>query len=151
MKRVISMLLTSFVILFLFCNIAYAGQDLQDVNWEAFSKNLVKAIRSDNPGLQHSAMQMIIRYGDHLNVKDARFDIVGIFRTDKNPKVRQLAMVTLFHMKDDWAMYFLKRNIKFEKDEGILKQNCCIVNAYYAEKEAQKAGEKEGVISISSR
>jgi hypothetical protein len=46
-------------------------------------------------------------------------------------------------------MYFLKRNIKFEKDECIYKQNCCIVNDYYAKKEAAKG--KEGVITISAR
>jgi hypothetical protein len=150
MKRLIGVILVSFIIVFLFYNIGYA-QVPQNVNWNAFGKNLVKAIQSDNEGLQRSAMCMIIRYADYLSVKDARFDIVRIFRSHKNPKVRQLAMVTLYHMKDDWAMYFLKRNIKFEKDECILKQNCCIVNTYYAEKEAKKANEKEGVITISSR
>jgi len=151
MKRLIGILLASFIILFLFCNIGYTGES-QDVNWEAFGKNLVKAIQSDNEGLQQSAMCMIIRYADHLNVKDARFDIVRIFRSHKNPRVRQLAMVTLYQMKDDWAMYFLKRNIQFEKDECIRKLNCCIVNAYYAEKEAaKKAKQREGIITISSR
>lgn len=151
MKRFISILLASFVVLLLLCNTSY-GQEPQNVNWEAFGKNLVKAIQSDNEGLQQSAMCMIIRYADYLNVKDARFDIVRIFRSHKNPRVRQLAMVTLYQMKDGWAMYFLKRNIKFEKDECILKQNCCIVNAYYAEKEAaKKAKQREGVITISSR
>lgn len=151
MKRLISVILASFIIVFLFCNIGYT-QEAQNVNWEAFSKNLVKAVHSDNEGLRRSAMCMIIRYADYLTVKDARFEIVRIFRSHKNSKVRQLAMVTLYHMKDDWAMYFLKRNIKFEKDETILKQNCCIVNTYYAEKEAAKqAKEKEGVITISSR
>ncbi len=150
MQRLINIFLASFIIFFLFCNIGYT-RELQDVDWDAFSENLVKAIQSDNEGLQRSAMGMIIRYAEYLNVKDARFDVVRIFRSHKNSKVRQLAMVTLYHMKDDWAMYFLKRNIKFEKDECIRKHCCCIVNSFYAEKEAKKAKKRESAIIISSK
>lgn len=147
MKRLVNFLcLTVISVCFMFSN---ASAQERDVDWDVFGKNLVKAIQSDNEGLQRSAMCMIIRYADYINVKDAKFDIVRIFRSHKNPKVRQLAMVTLYHMQDAWAMYFLKRNIKFEKDECILKQNCCIVNDYYAKKEAAK--HKEAVITISAR
>lgn len=117
---------------------AAANAQERTVNWDAFSKNLVRAIQHGNEGLQQSAMCMIIRYGDNLNVKDARFDIVRIFRSHKNPKVRQLALVALYKIQDPWAMYFLSRNIRFEKDEAIKKLNCCIVNAYNAKKEAAK-------------
>ncbi len=122
---------------------AAANAQERTVNWDAFSKNLVRAIQEGNEGLQQSAMCMIIRYGDYLHVKDARFDIVRIFRSHKNPKVRQLALVTLYKIQDPWAMYFLSRNIRFEKDEAIKKLNCCIVNAYNAKKEAAKQHPEE--------
>lgn len=103
-------------------------------NWEAFGKNLVKAVATPNEGLQLAAMGMIIRYADSLDVKDAVFDIVRIFRSHKDTRVRRLAMVTLSKIKVEWTMYFLKRNRQFEKDETILKHNYSIVNEYYVEK-----------------
>jgi hypothetical protein len=103
-------------------------------NWEAFGKNLVKAVATPNEGLQLAAMGMIIRYADSLDVKDAVFDIVRIFRSHKDTRVRRLVMVTLSKIKVEWTMYFLKRNRQFEKDETILKHNYSIVNEYYVEK-----------------
>ncbi|MEJ2634337.1 MAG: hypothetical protein P8184_03470 [Calditrichia bacterium] len=113
--------------------LAWSNDQAQErkVNWDAFSKNLVMALATPNEGLQQSAMQMIIRYSDNLNVDGAIFDIVRIFRNHKNPQVRRLAMVTIYKMQHGWAMDFLKRNLKFEKDETIRKHCCCMVNAYY--------------------
>ena len=147
MKRLVNFLCLAVISVCFMASNASAQE--REVDWEAFGKNLVKAIQSNNEGLQRSAMCMIIRYADYLDVKEAKFDIVRVFRSHKNPKVRQLAMVTLYHMQDAWAMGFLKRNIKFEKNECILKQNCCIVNDYYAKKEAAKG--TEAVITISAR
>ena len=55
----------------------------REVNWNAFSKNLVQAIKSGHPGLQQSAMQRIVQYADKLDVEDAVWDIVQIFRFNK--------------------------------------------------------------------
>jgi UDP-2,3-diacylglucosamine pyrophosphatase LpxH len=147
MKRSTIFSLVAVAVLFVFAGSQGYSQEAQ-VNWDVFGKNLTKALQSDNEGLQQSAMRLIIRHGDKLNVKEAAFNVVHVFRTNKDPKVRQLAMVTLYNMRNDRAMYFLKRNIQFEKDENIRKFNCCIVNAYYAQKEAAN---KEPVIIISSR
>lgn len=93
-----------------------------EINWKAFSKNLVKALRSDNPGLQQSAMQMVIRYGNWLNVKEAEFDVMRVFRNDKDHSIRQLALTTLINMDSKWAVGFLKTQIEFEEDPIIKKQ-----------------------------
>ena len=116
----------------------------REVNWDAFSKNLVMAIRSSNEGLQLSAMGMIIRYSDNLNVDEAVFDIVRIFRMNKDSRIRILAMVTLHKTQNNWAMYYLTRNLKFEKDERVKKQCCQILNSYYASKE-RPAEERENL------
>lgn len=115
--------------------------------WEAFSKNLIRALESTNEGLQISAMRMIIRYSDNLDVKDAAFDLVRIFRNHHDQRVRRLAMVTLYHIQNDWAMYFLKRNRQFEKDKTILRQSCCIVNAYYRKHKSTSDNEQLHLIS----
>ncbi len=141
---------TTFLIAMSFSALFFSNADAQtrNVDWDVFGKNLVKAIHEGNPGLQQSAMCMIIRYGDSLDVKDAVYDVMSIFRTHKECNVRLLAMVTLRKLEVDWAMYYLKRNIEFEKDEIIRKHNCCIVDDYYAKKEAPGKEETDHIISL---
>jgi hypothetical protein len=126
MQRIILVLLAGIVL----CGFVYSQE--QSTDWQRFSVNLVKAFKVPNDGLHQSAMGMIIRYADKLDVDDAVFDIVRIFRSHKDSRVRQLALVTLHKMQNAWAMDFLKRHYKFERDAAIRKMNCCIVNGYYA-------------------
>lgn len=133
------------VVLFTVSLLAATNANAQDrqVNWEAFSKNLVVALGSDNEGLQLSAMGMVIRYADQLDVKDAAWDVLKVFKTSKDRRIRRLAMVTLYHIKHDNAMYHLKRLLAFEGEEGIREHLGTIVNTYYAEKAASQEKEKE--------
>jgi hypothetical protein len=110
-----------------------------DTDWEVFSKNLVRALKSDNAGLQQSAMQFVIKYKGQLDVKDAVFEVMRVFRSHQNPKVRQLALVTLTHMNSNWAMEFLRRRIQFEGNEEIKRQLIVInYNSYKTKTEAIK-------------
>lgn len=104
--------------------LAWSGQkaETNQVDWNAFSKNLVKAIASDNEGLQRSAMRLIIHHADKVNVDQAVFDLVRIYRYHKNEKVRQLAIVALHEIKNKWAMGFLKRDLKFQESPVLQKQ-----------------------------
>jgi hypothetical protein len=126
MKRFILILFAGFLLL------GFVYSQEQTTDWQRFSVNLVNAFKIPNDGLHQSAMGMIIRYADKLDVDDAVFDIVRIFRSHKDSRVRQLALVTLHKMQNEWAMDFLKRHQKYEKNETIRKLNCCIVNSYYA-------------------
>jgi hypothetical protein len=93
-----------------------------EVDWDAFSKNLVKALKSSNSGMQQSAMQFVIKYGNRVDVNDAVFDVMRVFRYDKDRGVRRLALTTLTNMNNKWAMGFLERQIQFESDPVIKKQ-----------------------------
>ena len=135
------------IILALVFSTVPANAQTDEVNWEAFSKNLVMALKTDNEGLQLSAMGMIIRYGDRLDVDDAVFDIVRIFRLHKNSRVRVLAMVALHKTQNDWAMYYLTRNMQFETDECVKKQCCRILNSYYAGLEKQEQESQEELLA----
>lgn len=108
------------------------------VDWEAFSLNLVKAIKSGHPGLQNSAMQQIIRYGDKLNVEDAAWNISRIFRYDDNPQVRRLAMLALHAINTDKCVGYLCQNAKYEDNPQIKKQCRFIIYEYYAANFPQK-------------
>jgi HEAT repeat protein len=102
------------------------------IDWEKYSKNLVKALQSDNPGLKHSAILRVIQSAESLKVSEARYELMHIFRSDQNPKVRQLALIALHKINDKWAMRFLSDNLKYEKDEGIrLLGSYCLHDYYY--------------------
>jgi len=121
---------------------AFAGES-EKTDWDAFSKNLVKSLKSDNEGIQLSAMQQVITYADKVNVGDAVFDIVQVYRSHKDVKVRQLALTTLHKTNNAWAMDFLKRNLEHEKSPVLKAQIYHILNdvepgSVYAKKMEKK-------------
>jgi DNA/RNA endonuclease G (NUC1) len=130
-------------------NSSYAQEG--QVNWEAFSKNLVMALGTTNTGLQLSAMGMIIRHGDNLQVNDAVFDVMRIYRLNKDPQVRILALVTLHKIKNDWSMYCLKSNMKFETDERIKQMCSFILNDYYTQKDRVKHQTDQPLLSDAQK
>ena len=111
------------------------------VNWDAFSTNLVVALKSNHPGLQESAMQRIIRYSDSLEITDGIYDIALIFRFDDNPQMRRLAMVTLSKINTDYSLSYLCQYLKYENNQSIRKQCCCIIRDYYVSKKPEKMNE----------
>jgi len=115
-----------------------AFSQAREVNWEAFSINLVKAIKSGHPGLQQSAMQHIIKYGDLLDVEEAVYDIAQILRFDDDKQVRRLAMVTLYKIHSDKAMRLLSENIKYEDCDSMKKQCCTIIKTYLASRDKKE-------------
>lgn len=118
-----------------------------DVNWDAFSKNLSKAILSENEGLQQSAMCMIIRYAENLQIpRSTVFEIVRAFRTEQDKNVRLLALVTLHKIEDPWAMDFLKRHRRFEKEERVKQLCCCCVSTYYAKQDSIRLEKTRGIL-----
>ena len=106
---------------------AFAGESAE-TDWNAFSKNLVKSLKSENEGIRLSAMQQVITYADKVNVDDAVFDIVKVYRSHEDVKVRQLALTALHKTNNAWAMDFLKRNLEFEKSPVLKTQIYHILN-----------------------
>lgn len=110
-----------------------------ELDWKVFSKNLVKALKSENPGLQQSAMQMVVRYGNRLNVKEAEFDVMRVFRNNKSQGTRLLALMALMDMDSKWAVGFLKTQIEFEQDPLIKKQLTLLTSDSYQKRQAAEA------------
>ena len=120
----------AFAILLMIISTTSAFATERDVNWDLVSENLENALQSNNPGLQQSAMRLIIQYADHVDVDDAVFNMMCLYRHSDNSKVRQLALVTLHKIGDDYAMDFVKRNLKYETDEKIIKLSNAILSNY---------------------
>lgn len=108
----------------------YANENLDNVDWNAFSDNLVVGLKSDNVGLKTSAMQQVIRYADKVDVNDAIFEIVEVYRSSNDENMRKLALATMYKSGNAWAMDFLKRNLKFEKSEKMRATIYHILNEY---------------------
>jgi hypothetical protein len=100
-----------------------------NVNWDRFSKGLKMALKSDNLGVKLSAMQLVIKYGNKVDVKDARYDVMDTFLYSKDRRVRQLALVTLSKINNTFDMGLLERQIKFEDDPVIKNQITAVLIA----------------------
>ncbi len=112
--------------------LALAGDDprsKRSAHWEAFSKNLVENFQVSNEGLHLSTMQRIIQYADSVDVDEAVFHVVRYYRDHKDLKVRQLALTTLYKIRNQWSLGFLRRAIRFEESPVLKQQICAILKA----------------------
>ena len=116
MKRVIPyLIILALSLVVIGANPVYSQDD--DARWVTFSKNLAANLASENSGVKQSAMQLIITYGDKLKLDDkAIFELMEIYGGGKDVKFRQMALVTLYSLKNKWAMDFIKQSFKFEHD-----------------------------------
>jgi len=124
--------LVTFLIVSLLSSFAFATPNNDQVDWDLFSDNLKTSLKSDNIGVKLSAMQLIIEYSDELNVssRNAIYDVMSEFRGNEDQSIRQLSLITLYKMKNDWAVDFLRMHHKFEENNEIKTTIESIVTAY---------------------
>ena len=120
MKKLISITLV-FVVVLMF------GQAKASDEWNTFSDNLVLALQCDCDGLKASAMQLIIKHADKVWVHDAAFDLYQIFKYHENERMRQLALVTLYKINNEWFLGELKKDLKDETSPAIRHQMLAIL------------------------
>ena len=98
-------------------------EDYQQLDWENLSKSLIEKMAAEDFETKRLAMRHIILYGylygDQLKVDETVFDLLNIYNTNKNPKVRQLAIVALHSIGNKWAMKNLCESLKYETDENL--------------------------------
>ena len=113
--------LVALTLMFMIINSVSAQAPEPKYDWDAISENLVIGIKTGNPGVQQAAMRMVIQYPQELNVDEAINELMHIYRFNEDTKMRQLALVTLHKINNEYAMDFAKRNLEFENDEKVLK------------------------------
>ena len=120
------------LLLMVFClSFNLQAEDVK-TNWQAYSANLVKAVKKGSPGLKQSAMQRIIQYGDNLDVSEAAYEIGRTFGYNQNPTVRRLAMIALHKINTDKSMFYLQQYLPLETNESVKKQANSILYDYLA-------------------
>lgn len=98
---------------------ASAAKALKKAEWAQFSDRLVDALGSSHVGLQQAAMRLVIKHGSNVEVEEAVFDVMRVYRDGDNENLRRMAVVTLSNMKSDWAIKFLERSERFEKSDAV--------------------------------
>ncbi len=133
-----------FVILVQLCfsSTAWSLNQENKVNWALYSKNLIKALKHKNLGLKISALQHVIHHKDNINVDPAVIDIVRLYRSHKDERVRQLALVTLHAMGNDWAIGIIKRDFRFENSPQIKRIMLAIIYDKTKKLDAREEGDK---------
>ncbi|MDX1532211.1 MAG: hypothetical protein R3362_11845 [Rhodothermales bacterium] len=102
--------------------------DATEAQWAAFGENLVVALQDGNDGVKAGAMQMIIHYGDRLDCRAAQFDVIRIYRSHPDERMRRLAIVTAGALQSGWAMGFLRMSEPFEKSDILKKTIQAVVH-----------------------
>ena len=119
---------TTLILILVICLFVTQGISGENDNkWNKASKNMVAGLKDGNDGLKQSIMQNVIRFSDSLDVDEAVFDIMSIYRDHEDEGMRQLALIALYKMKNSWALSFLERAIKFEKSDRLRKSICAIL------------------------
>ncbi len=126
------------VLVLVFSFTAFVSADNANAKWNTFSQNLVKSLTSENDGLKESAMQLIVEYADHVWVHEAAFNIYNIYKTHESQKMRHLALITLYKIKNDWFMNELIEDIKTETSPVLRSQMISMVKEYYKNKSNDK-------------
>ena len=84
-----------------------SSQQVQSENWELFSAGIKMALKGENPGVQQSAILLVIKHGEKLDIKDAVPDMIRCYRNAKDDFSRKLAILAIFQVDKDSAFELL--------------------------------------------
>ena len=84
-----------------------SSQQVQSENWELFSAGIKMALKGENPGLQQSAILLVIKHGEKLDIKDAVPDMIRCYRNAKDDFSKKLALLAIFQIDKDSAFELL--------------------------------------------
>ena len=118
---------TYFLMIVFVLSLASLASAEKKVDWDTFSQNLIVALKTQNTGLQVSAMQLVIQYADKLKMDEAAKDLVKLYRKNKDERVRLMALVTINSIDNDWASSVVKRDFAYEKSTRIKKAMAAII------------------------
>lgn len=101
---------------------AMAADGVKAVDWNAFSKNIQKALSSENEGLKESALRHIAHYGENVKLGKGIIEIMSIVRNHENQNMRQLALTALSKTGSKMAIAYIGRAVRFEKSPVVKRQ-----------------------------
>ena len=98
MSRVSTKMSAFFIVLYVVTTGVSSSQSIKSENWELFSEGIKMALKSPNPGVQQSAILLIIRYGEKLDIEDAVSDMISYYHNAEDDLAKKLAVLAVFRI-----------------------------------------------------
>lgn len=117
MKKICTFLVLG--ILFLGTAPLVQASALDATEYTVLRQRIHEALRSNHAGLQESALQLVIQYGDVVTSERTVRDLKRLYRATKDDAMRQMVVVALSRTHDDGAMRFLKRHVQTETSDRV--------------------------------
>jgi hypothetical protein len=92
---------------------------LDATEYTVLRQRIHEALRSHHTGLQESALQLVIQYGDQVTTERTVRGLKRLYRTTKDDAMRQMVVVALSSTHHAKAMRFLKRNVQTETSDRV--------------------------------
>jgi hypothetical protein len=133
MKRSIKILTAALLVAMAFsvANAAGPNEKEKKIDWKSYGENLAWALRSDNIGLQRSALLTIIHKGENIELGKGIYDLMNVYLTHEDERFRQLALIAIHKTQNDWAMNYLKARYHAEKSKKLKKLMAIILHDYF--------------------
>ncbi len=119
-------ILISLIALVLLTEFTFAQSDV--LIWNGSSEELVEFIKSNDENRKVFALQKIIMNPKFVNANHVAYDIYRMYRSHKNDKIRQMALVSLYKLEHYFLLKNLKDDLYKEKNPKIRKQIYAILN-----------------------
>ena len=107
MHRVSTRLSVFFIALLVATTGVSSSQTAQIERWELFSSGIKMALQGTNPGVQQSAILLIIKHGEKLDIKDAVPDLIRHYRNTDDELTKKLALLAIFQIDKESAFDLL--------------------------------------------
>jgi len=91
----------------------------QTVNWKDFSIGIKMALKSQNQGLQESAVCMIVKYGTKLDLDESIEDLVKFYRNQQAEQIRKLTLLAIYQLDEQKAFDLLAEQFEADQREAI--------------------------------
>jgi hypothetical protein len=93
---------------------------LSPLEWETFGQAVEDGLKSDNVGVQSTALRLIIEYKDQFHLSSsAVVSVMHLYREGQSEKVRRMAVVSLGSMNSNLGTGFLERSVQFENSANV--------------------------------
>ena len=71
-------------------------------------------MKGENPGVQQSAILLVIKHGEKLDIKDAVPDMIRCYRNAQDDLSKKLALLAIFQVDQDSAFELLFEQLNAE-------------------------------------
>ena len=105
---------------------------LTPAQWRSFEQNVAAGIRSENAGVQESALGQITKFGEFMDfTRDDVITVVRLYRDAGAFRNRQMAITAIGSMNDRWGIEFLDMLSATETSDQLKRSMKAIVDAYW--------------------